>query len=110
MFTGLIESVCTVRSLVPGGRVCCLQVDLGALADDDKIGSSFSINGVCLTATRYQGIVASFDVSRETLEKSAIGALRTWWAAISSSSCMKKNGRLKTRVSESMVRPATSAR
>ncbi len=54
MFTGLIESVCTVRSLVAGGRDCCLQVDLGSLAADDRIGSSFAINGVCLTATRYQ--------------------------------------------------------
>ncbi|MCH8192654.1 MAG: riboflavin synthase [Planctomycetes bacterium] len=77
MFTGLIESVCTVRSLVAGGRDCCLQVDLGSLAQDDRIGSSFAINGVCLTATRYQGTVASFEVSRETLEKSGIGALRS---------------------------------
>jgi len=77
MFTGLIESVCTVRSLVAAGRDCCLQVDLGSLAPDDRVGSSFAINGVCLTASRYQGTVASFDVSRETLEKSGIGALRS---------------------------------
>ena len=51
-------------------------MDLGARAEDDGIGSSFAVNGVCLTATRYQGSVVCFDVSAETLTKSTIGTWR----------------------------------
>ncbi len=76
MFTGLIESVVTLRSLTSAGQTCGLVVDLGGLAEDAKTGDSFALNGVCLTITTLQGSVADFDVSRETVSKSTIGSLK----------------------------------
>jgi riboflavin synthase len=76
MFTGLIESVVTLRSITMARQSCCLVVDLGRLAEDAKLGDSFALNGVCLTVTTLQGTVAGFDVSNETVSKSTIGSLK----------------------------------
>ncbi len=60
-----------------------LTIDLGKLAEDCKIGStrslqvgdSIAVNGVCLTIAKVDGSGATFDVSAETLSKSALGGL-----------------------------------
>lgn len=78
MFTGLIESVCQVKSL-SAGRVSdggALAVDLGALADGVRLGDSIAINGACLTVTRLEGAVATFGLSPETLAKSTLAMLK----------------------------------
>jgi len=77
MFTGLIEAVCTVKSLTAGAASGgTLVVDLGALAADSRTGDSVAVNGVCLTVTSLQGTVASFGVSPETLARSTLGTWR----------------------------------
>ena len=53
-----------------------LNVDLGELALDAKIGDSIAINGVCLTVSEKSGSCANFEVSSETLSKSTIGGLK----------------------------------
>ena len=76
MFTGLIESVLTLRSITAAGLSRRLVVDLAVLAEDAKPGDSFALNGVCLTVTTLQGTVAGFDVSQETVSKSTLGSLK----------------------------------
>jgi riboflavin synthase len=76
MFTGLIETICTVQSARRAGDSMVLTIDLGILDDQSKTGDSIAINGACLTITRLQGSLASFDVSAETLAKSTLGKLR----------------------------------
>ena len=76
MFTGLIEAVCTVKSVRRSENTMLLSIDLGELADDSKIGDSIAINGGCLTITKLEGSVATFDLSGETLAKSTLGKLR----------------------------------
>lgn len=75
MFTGLIEAVCTVRSVRQSAGAMQLTIDLGTLADETKIGDSIAVNGVCLTVAGLQGSLASFGVSGETLAKSTLGRL-----------------------------------
>jgi len=53
-----------------------LTVDLDDLAGGIGIGDSVSINGVCLTVTKLDSSIASFDVSRETLAKSNLVNLK----------------------------------
>lgn len=77
MFTGLIEAVCKVNSVVNQQNALKLAVDLADIAADAKIGDSIAVNGTCLTVTKINGHVAEFDVSPETLTKSAIGRLKT---------------------------------
>jgi riboflavin synthase len=76
MFTGLVETICTVKSIRPSADSTALAIDLGELAGESKIGDSIAINGVCLTATGIEGALVSFDVSAETLAKSTLGKLR----------------------------------
>ena len=75
MFTGFIEAVCKVKSVRKSGRSMILAIDLGNLADESKIGDSIAVNGVCLTITKFEGSVASFDISSETLTKSTLDKL-----------------------------------
>jgi len=76
MFTGLIEAVCTVKSVRRGENTMLLSMDLGELADDGRIGDSIAINGVCLTIARLEGGLATFELSGETLAKSTLGKLK----------------------------------
>jgi riboflavin synthase len=77
MFTGLIKAICTVKSAYTAGGGMHLTVDLGKLAEESKIGDSIAINGVCLTVAQLRGSLADFDVSGETLTKSALGKLKS---------------------------------
>jgi len=77
MFTGLIEQVCTVKSVRRSVESMELAIDLGKLAGESKIGDSIAINGVCLTAAGLRGNLVMFDVSGETLAKSNLGKLNT---------------------------------
>ncbi len=74
MFTGLIESVCSVRSVSAGGGA--LVVDLGELVDGCRLGDSIAINGACLTVTNLAGSIATFGLSAETLAKSTLAQLK----------------------------------
>ena len=76
MFTGLIESICTVKSVRQSGEGGAATIDLGRLAKDAAIGDSIAISGVCLTIAKLNGSVATFDLSRETVTKSTLGKLR----------------------------------
>ena len=76
MFTGLIEMLCIVKSVRNTAGAMQLTVDLGKLADETKVGDSIAINGTCLTVAQLTANVAVFDVSPETLRKSALGKLK----------------------------------
>ncbi len=76
MFTGLIEAVCTAKSVRQGASAMQITIDLGHLADQTKIGDSIAVNGVCLTIAGLESGLATFDVSSETLEKSALSKLK----------------------------------
>ena len=76
MFTGLIEAICTVKSVRRSAGGLLLTIDLGKLADEGKIGDSIAINGVCLTIAKLDGGLATFDISSETLTKSNLGRLK----------------------------------
>jgi len=77
MFTGLIELVCTVKSVRRRGDDALLVVDLGELGQDSKLGDSIAINGVCLTIAKLEGSFTTFELSAETLAKSTLGKLQT---------------------------------
>ena len=76
MFTGLIETICTVKSVRRSVESMVLTIDLGEMADGSKTGDSIAISGACLTIAKLQGNLASFDVSAETLAKSTLGKLK----------------------------------
>ena len=53
-----------------------LSINLGDLARECNIGDSIAVNGVCLTISKIAGSIADFDISGETLTKTALGNLK----------------------------------
>ena len=73
MFTGIIERTVKVASVSDGTGFRRLVI--AADWTDVKLGESISVNGVCLTAAELGSKQISFDVIRETLERTNLGSL-----------------------------------
>ncbi|HEX7045990.1 MAG TPA: riboflavin synthase [Gammaproteobacteria bacterium] len=76
MFTGIIQALGTVESIDARDGDVRLRVALGDLAGKGfVIGESIAVNGVCLTAIQPADTHLVADVSRETLDHTALGSL-----------------------------------
>jgi riboflavin synthase len=71
MFTGIVEELGRVVSR-EGGRIV---VRCPIAASEAAIGDSLSIDGVCLTVIALDVDEVSFDISRETFDRTSLGAL-----------------------------------
>jgi riboflavin synthase len=72
MFTGIIEELGIVASMVRSGQSGKIVVSVSKkLAASANVGDSISINGVCLTVTHIRRHFLEFDISSETLKKSS---------------------------------------
>jgi riboflavin synthase len=73
MFTGLIETLGTIKLLKP--PILAFEAEL----DGIKKGDSISVNGVCLTVTDFfnldgKSVRIEFDLSLETLKRTSLSA------------------------------------
>ena len=74
MFTGIVQGVGTVRAIEPRGGDVTLVFDTGSVSlAGIELGGSIAVNGVCLTATRFDTASFAADVSRETLSLTTLG-------------------------------------
>ena len=76
MFTGIIEELGRVRALEQRGEGVRLTVEAQRVTEGTAEGDSISVNGVCLTALEVRADSFAADGSRETLQRSTLGALR----------------------------------
>jgi riboflavin synthase len=74
MFTGLIADLGEVTSLREDADGATLEIDT-RLAGELGEGDSIAVNGVCLTATEVRADGFAAQAMRETLDRSALGAL-----------------------------------
>lgn len=75
MFSGIIEKLGQVRSAVLADGNLTLDLDTGF--GDLDLGESVAVNGTCLTVARFDATgLAQFYASRETLDRTNLGALR----------------------------------
>jgi riboflavin synthase len=77
MFTGLVQSLGTVRTAADdghGGRN--LTVHEPAIAPDLALGESVAVNGVCLTVVRSDAETFDFQVGPETVTRTTLGTLQ----------------------------------
>eukprot|EP01133_Synstelium_polycarpum_P001264 gene1264-1455_t len=78
MFTGIIESIGSIRAMTPKGGDVRLLVETGKLdLSDVKLGDSIAVSGVCLTVIELPGDGFAADVSRETLDCTAMNDLKS---------------------------------
>ena len=76
MFTGIIEELGRVRSVERRGEGVRLTVEARVVTEGTNEGDSIAVNGVCLTALDVKRDSFAADGSRETLQRSTLGALR----------------------------------
>lgn len=69
MFTGIVAGVGTISSIRGGAGDFSMDVNAGELAPDPVIGESVALDGVCLTVVAARGNTLTFDVSRETVQR-----------------------------------------
>lgn len=76
VFTGIVERTGTIKAsrAVAGGRR--LRVDVGPMAAQCALGESICLSGVCLTVADVGADDLAFDVIKETLDKTTLGAKR----------------------------------
>lgn len=78
MFTGLVEEMGNVVSIVPtnSGTAAELTVAANVVHSDAAIGDSIAINGCCLTVIKIDGGRLSFEAGSETLSRTNLGQLK----------------------------------
>jgi riboflavin synthase len=77
MFTGIIATIGKVESVQAKGGDIRLEIATQNLdLSDVKLGDSIANNGVCLTIIAMSNGSLSFDVSRESLDRTSLGAVK----------------------------------
>lgn len=75
MFTGLIETLGTVRNVARVGAGRTLIIEERTIAEGSAVGDSVAINGACLTVVRREPDALHFEAGPETLQRTNLGEL-----------------------------------
>lgn len=75
MFTGIVQSVGKVVDIDKSPDLFRFIIQDDLITKDCKIGSSISVNGVCLTVVDVQDNRFSVEAVQETLKKTGLGKL-----------------------------------
>ncbi len=76
MFTGLIEEVGKVLKITGAGASARLDVAASLPLEEIRLGDSIAVNGVCLTVVEKGPSRLVFDVSPETIARTAFNRLK----------------------------------
>ena len=76
MFTGLIEEVGSVLWIRASDRGTQLQIAAPRIAKEIRTGDSVAVNGCCLTVSAHRGEQLTFDLLKETLDRTNLKTLR----------------------------------
>jgi len=76
MFTGLIEEVGHIVSVLNRGKSMDLIIEAHIILDNIKIGDSININGVCLTVTEIRNSTFKVQAVEETIKRSTFGKFK----------------------------------
>ena len=72
MFSGIIEEAAVLKRVEGSSSLKRLSIESKLDHSKTKIGDSIAIDGVCLTVTKIEGAVLTFDASSETLRRSSL--------------------------------------
>ncbi len=91
MFTGIIEEIGTVKSILSSGNFFSLEISCSFL-DELLIGESVSVNGACLTVTKKNANGFFADVTPESFRRTSLGRLKSG-SLVNLERAMSANGR-----------------
>ncbi|MBU5675808.1 riboflavin synthase [Alkaliphilus sp. MSJ-5] len=75
MFTGLVEEIGTVQSILKGSRSASIVIKAKKVLENIKLGDSIATNGVCLTVIAFSSDSFQVDVMAETMRKTNLNNL-----------------------------------
>jgi riboflavin synthase len=75
MFTGLIEEIGIIEDINGGNRSGFLKVGCSKVLEGVRHGDSISVNGICLTVTKFDNRGFTVDFMPETLRVTNLGLL-----------------------------------
>jgi riboflavin synthase len=102
VFTGIVECVAEVVGVEPRGEGARLVVRAPAIAGEARLGDSIAVNGACLTVAAREAERLAFDAVRETLARTALGALRSG-ARVNLERALRADGRLDGHIVQGHV-------
>lgn len=79
MFTGIVKGTAIVKSILKPkalGLDTRMTVLLGEFSSGLKIGDSVSINGTCLTVTKLEKGSATFEIVKETIDRTTFDQVK----------------------------------
>ncbi len=76
MFTGIIEELGVVNTIIRGSKSIMLSIACEKIIDDVRIGDSIAVDGVCLTVTKKEGNWFFVDVMPETMRVTGMHKLK----------------------------------
>lgn len=76
MFTGLIESLGTIKAMGGSAGKRRITVSAPQVASQLKAGDSVAVNGVCLTALEITADSFAADLAQETIERTSLTQLK----------------------------------
>jgi riboflavin synthase len=93
LFTGIIESTAKVINISNSS----LTIERPKIFDDIRVGSSICVSGVCLSIIEFDDVSMSFDLLKETMDKSSFGSLRQG-SALNLERALKADGRFEGHI------------
>lgn len=76
MFTGIISASFPINNIVDHQGIRTISVKMDEThVDQLALGASVAINGTCLSVTKIEQTIVSFDAIEETLQKTTLGEL-----------------------------------
>jgi riboflavin synthase len=102
MFTGIVEEIGRIASVVPGDGSVRLEVLAPKVAAGVKLGDSIALNGCCLTVTAIDGPRLSFDAIPESLLRTNLGELEAE-GAVNLEAALRADARLDGHIVQGHV-------
>ncbi|MCE2451565.1 MAG: riboflavin synthase [Nitrospinae bacterium] len=75
MFSGIIETVGSIRTLNKDAKGARIAIEAPGVLDGVQLGDSIALNGVCITVVDFDGSNFEADLSVETLRRTNLGEL-----------------------------------
>jgi len=76
MFTGIVQETGVVADIKRSSSLTVLTIRASAVAQSAAVSDSIAVNGVCLTVTKKNKDLLSFDAVGPTLEKTTLKRLK----------------------------------
>lgn len=72
MFTGIVEEIGIIKNISKTSSGILLTINAKKILEDCNIGDSISVNGICLTVTKFDSNSFTVDVMNETVRKTTL--------------------------------------